>query len=204
MSAKVVMGLGNPGRRYERSRHNLGFLLIDRIADGSGVSVTRESCRSLVGERRLGQREWNPVSGEWPGALVLAKPQTYMNHSGVAAAALVKRFGARGSDLVVAYDDLDLPFGRLRIRCGGSAGGHRGLASVLHHLADRDFVRLRVGIGRPPAGVDAVEYVLSRFSSEEWEGLHELDGVLSRAAEAVEAIASKGPVWAMENFNRVQ
>lgn len=201
MSAKVVMGLGNPGRRYERSRHNLGFLLIDRIADDSGVSVTRERCESLVGQR---EREWTPAAAEWREPLVLAKPQTYMNHSGVAAAALVKRFGARGSDLVVAYDDLDLPFGRLRIRCGGSAGGHRGLASVLHHLADRDFVRVRMGIGRPPAGVDAVEYVLSRFSSEEWEGLHELDGVLSRAAEAVEAIASKGPVWAMENFNRVQ
>lgn len=201
MSAKVVMGLGNPGRRYERSRHNLGFLLIDRIADDSGVSVTKERCESLVGQR---EREWTPVAAEWREPLVLAKPQTYMNHSGVAAAALVKRFGARGSDLVVAYDDLDLPFGRLRIRCGGSAGGHRGLASVLHHLADRDFVRVRMGIGRPPAGVDAVEYVLSRFSSEEWEGLQERDGVLSRAAEAVEAIASKGPVWAMENFNRVR
>ena len=201
MSAKVVMGLGNPGRRYERSRHNLGFLLIDRIADDSGMSVTKERCESLVGQR---EREWTPVAAEGRDPLVLAKPQTYMNHSGVAAAALVKRFGARGSDLVVAYDDLDLPFGRLRIRCGGSAGGHRGLASVLHHLADRDFVRVRMGIGRPPAGVDAVEYVLSRFSSEEWEGLQERDGVLSRAAEAVEAIASKGPVWAMENFNRVR
>lgn len=198
MSAKLVMGLGNPGRRYVRSRHNLGFLLIDRVADYSGVPVTRETCESLVGQR---QREWTPVTAEWLEPLVLAKPQTYMNHSGVAAAALARRFGARGADLVVAYDDLDLPFGRLRIRCGGSAGGHRGLASVLHHLADRDFVRLRVGIGRPPAGVDAVDYVLSRFSPEELESL---DGVLSRAAEAVEAIASKGPVWAMENFNRVQ
>lgn len=198
MSAKLVMGLGNPGRRYARSRHNLGFLLIDRVADYSGVPVTRETCESLVGQRG---REWTPVTAEWLEPLVLAKPQTYMNHSGVAAAALARRFGARGADLVVAYDDLDLPFGRLRIRCGGSAGGHRGLASVLHHLADRDFVRLRVGIGRPPAGVDAVDYVLSRFSSEELESL---DGVLSRAAEAVEAIASKGPVWAMENFNRVQ
>ncbi len=198
MSAKLVMGLGNPGRRYARSRHNLGFLLIDRVADYSGVSVTRKTCESLVGQR---QREWTPVTAGWLEPLVLAKPQTYMNHSGVAAAALARRFGARGADMVVAYDDLDLPFGRLRIRCGGSAGGHRGLASVLHHLADRDFVRLRVGIGRPPAGVDAVDYVLSRFSPEEMESL---DGVLSRAAEAVEAIASKGPVWAMENFNRVQ
>ena len=198
MSAKLVMGLGNPGRRYARSRHNLGFLLIDRVADYSSVSVTRKTCESLVGQR---EREWTPVTAEWLEPLVLAKPQTYMNHSGVAAAALARRFGARGADLVVAYDDLDLPFGRLRIRCGGSAGGHRGLASVLHHLADRDFVRLRVGIGRPPAGVDAVDYVLSRFSPEELESL---DGVLSRAAEAVEAIASKGPVWAMENFNRVQ
>lgn len=185
---KLVVGLGNPGRRYARTRHNLGFLLLDRIAEARGIRIGDDRCESLVG-RGVWERE----------SLVLAKPQTYMNNSGVAAAALLRRFRVRGADLVVAYDDLDLPFGRLRIRCGGSAGGHRGLASILQHVADRDFVRLRMGIGRPPAGVDPVEYVLSRFSAEEQQSLEE---VLSRAEEALESIVLKGPVRAMEDFNR--
>ena len=185
---KLVVGLGNPGRRYARTRHNLGFLLLDRIAEARGIRIGDDRCDSLVG-RGVWERE----------SLVLAKPQTYMNNSGVAAAALLRRFRVRGADLVVAYDDLDLPFGRLRIRCGGSAGGHRGLASILQHVADRDFVRLRMGIGRPPAGVDPVEYVLSRFPAEEQQSLED---VLSRAEEALEAIVLKGPVRAMEDFNR--
>ena len=185
---KLVVGLGNPGRRYERTRHNLGFLLLDRIAEARGIRIGDDRCESLVGR------------GEWEReSLVLAKPQTYMNHSGLAAAALVRRFQVRGANLVVAFDDLDLPFGRLRIRCGGTAGGHRGLGSILQHVADRDFVRLRIGIGRPPAGEDAVDYVLSRFSLEEQDSL---DDVLSRAVEAVEAIVLNGPVRAMEDFNR--
>ena len=185
---KLVVGLGNPGRRYERTRHNLGFLLLDRIAEARGIRIGDDRCESLVGR------------GEWEReSLVLAKPQTYMNHSGLAAAALVKRFQVRGANLVVAFDDLDLPFGRLRIRCGGTAGGHRGLGSILQHVADRDFVRLRIGIGRPPAGEDAVDYVLSRFSPEEQDSL---DDVLSRAVEAVEAIVLNGPARAMEDFNR--
>ena len=187
---KLVVGLGNPGRRYARTRHNLGFLLLDRIAEAKGIRIGDDRCESLVGR------------GEWEREpLVLAKPQTYMNNSGLAAAALVKRYQIRGTDLVVAYDDLDLPFGRLRIRCGGSAGGHRGIASILQYVADRDFVRLRIGIGRPPAGMDPVEYVLSRFSPDEQD---ELDGVLARAGEALEAIVRDGPVRAMEDFNRVQ
>ena len=185
---KLVLGLGNPGRRYTRTRHNLGFLLLDRIAEARGIRIGDERCESLVGR------------GEWEQeSLVLAKPQTYMNNSGLAAAALLRRFRVRGADLVVAYDDLDLPFGRLRIRCGGSAGGHRGMASILQHIADRDFVRVRIGIGRPPEGFNAVDYVLSRFSPEEQDSL---DGLLAKAAEAVEAIVLDGPVRAMESFNR--
>lgn len=195
---KLVVGLGNPGRRYARTRHNLGFMLLDRIAEARGIRIGDDRCESLVGR---GERQWDPVVAEWWPPLVLAEPQTYMNNSGLAVAALMKRYQTRGADLVVAYDDLDLPFGRLRIRCGGSAGGHRGLASILQYVADRDFVRLRIGIGRPPAGADAVDYVLSRFSPEE-EG--RLDDVLSKAAEAVEAIVLNGPVRAMEDFNRVQ
>ena len=187
---KLVVGLGNPGRRYAHTRHNLGFRLLDRVADARGIRIGDDRCESLVGR------------GEWEReTLVLAKPQTYMNHSGLAAAALLRRFRVQGEDLVVVYDDLDLPLGRLRVRCGGSAGGHRGLASILQHVAERDFVRLRLGIGRPPEGVDAVEYVLGRFSPEEQSALDEM---LARAAEALETIILKGPVRAMEDYNRVQ
>ncbi len=187
---KLLVGLGNPGRRYERTRHNLGFMLLDQIADARAIHVTDERSESLIGR------------GQWDQeTLVLAKPQTYMNNSGLAVAALVKRFQIQAADLLVVYDDLDLPFGRLRIRCGGSAGGHRGIMSILQYVADREFVRLRVGIGRPPAGIDPVDFVLNRFSPEEQEPL---DGVLRKAGEAVGAIVLKGPAQAMEDFNRLQ
>ena len=189
-SVKLLVGLGNPGRRYERTRHNLGFMLLDHIADVRAIRVTDERSESLIGRGQLDQE-----------TVVLAKPQTYMNNSGLAVAALVKRFQVQAADLVVIYDDLDLPFGRLRIRCGGSAGGHRGIMSVLQHVADRGFVRLRVGIGRPSGGMDPVDYVLSRFLPEEQESM---DGVLRKAGEAVDAIVLKGPVQAMEDFNRLQ
>lgn len=186
---KLLVGLGNPGRRYACTRHNVGFLLLDRIAEARSIRISDDRCESLVGR------------GEWEREpLVLAKPQTWMNNSGLAVVALLRRFRVRGADLVVVYDDMDLPFGRLRIRSGGSAGGHRGLESILQHVVHRDFVRLRIGIGRPPGDMDAVDHVLSRFSPEEQDSL---DGVLTKAAEALEAIVLEGPVRAMESFNRL-
>ena len=177
MSAKLRHGSGQPGPAVRPlapqpgfSAHRQGRRLLWRLSD------VMKTCQSLVGQR---QREWTPVTAGWLEPLLLAKPQTYMNHSGVAAAALARRFGARGADMVVAYDDLDLPFGH----GSGSAAAGRPAATgdwrrscTIWRIATS--CRLRVGIGRPPAGVDAVDYVLSRFSPEEMESV---DGVLSRA-----------------------
>lgn len=184
------MGLGNPGRRYERTRHNLGFLVLDRFARAEGVRLDREKCESLIGTSHAREE-----------AVLLAKPQTFMNRSGQAAGCLVRQFRVPTSALVVVYDDLDLAFGRLRIRLRGSAGGHRGLRSILQHVADEGIVRIRVGIGRPPPGIDPVDYVLQPFAPDEAEVL---DEILSRACDALGGVLDNGPEWAMDRFNRMQ
>lgn len=187
---KLVVGLGNPGRRYERSRHNVGFRVVDRIASTGRVTSSEKACRSWIGV-------WKE-DGE---GVLLAKPQTYMNQSGEAVACLMNRFPVTAGELVVVYDDLDLPFGRLRIRKKGGAGGHRGLRSILDHLGTESFVRVRVGLGRPLEGMDPTEYVLSRFLPEEEERLGEL---LQVVGDAVVAIVKEGPDRAMERYNRIQ
>jgi peptidyl-tRNA hydrolase, PTH1 family len=186
---KLVVGLGNRGRKYERTRHNLGFLVIDRLAAENGVAVKRKFCDALIGE-------WG-IDGE---RILLAKPQGYMNRSGDSVKALLEEFRVSAKDLVVVYDDLDLPFGRIRIRPKGSAGGHRGVLSVMESLAGGSFCRVRIGIGRPPEGMDAADYVLEPFSPEE---AAKLDDVVSRGSEAVIASLSDGVERAMEKFNRV-
>jgi len=185
---KLVVGLGNPGKKYERTRHNLGFSVVDHIACHNAVSVRKKLCDALVGE-------W-PVDGE---KILLVKPQTYMNHSGESVRALLRKFHASTEDLVVVYDDLDLPFGRIRIRPKGSAGGHRGMISIMESLAQAPFFRVRVGIGRPPQGVDSTDYVLEPFGAQEKRGLGE---VIARASEAVVVLLEKGGQRAMEQFNR--
>jgi len=185
---KAVLGLGNPGKRYERTRHNVGFLVVDRIAAGNRVAVRQKRCQSLVGDRRKhGERT------------LLVKPQTYMNHTGEAVRDLVQRFSLGVKDLVVVYDDLDLAFGRIRIRVRGGAGGHRGVHSILESLGEEGFCRVRVGIGCPPPGVDPTDFVLEVFSPEERA---ELDEIVSRAADAVEWLLKEGPQRAMDRFNR--
>ena len=185
---KLVVGLGNPGRKYERTRHNLGFLIVDRIATENEVTVRKKLCDALVGE--------GLSDGE---KVLLAKPQTYMNRSGEAVQCLARKFGAAPEDLVVIYDDLDLPFGRIRIRPRGSAGGHRGVLSIIEKMAGAPFYRVRVGIGRPPENMNAEDYVLEPFSALE---MSDLNGVVSRAAEAVSALLKEGGQRAMEQFNR--
>jgi PTH1 family peptidyl-tRNA hydrolase len=185
---KFVAGLGNPGRRYEGTRHNLGFLIIDQIARQQQISVTKKLCDSLVGEW---SRDGEPI--------LLVKPQTYMNRSGAAVQCLLDRFGGNAQDLVVIHDDLDLAFGRLRIRPGGGAGGHRGILSIVENLAGGPFYRVRVGIGRPPVGVEPVDFVLEPFASEE---VDQLEPVVSRGAEAVLCLLREGGQRAMEQFNR--
>ena len=185
---KLIVGLGNTGKRYERTRHNVGFLIVDYVAKQNEVAVKRKFCSALVGE-----------SSDHGERFLFVKPQTYMNRSGEPVKELLRRFHATANDVVVVYDDLDLPFGRIRIRPKGSAGGHRGMLSIMEELAGASFYRVRVGIGRPPQGVDPVDYVLHPFNAEESAAL---GGVISRAAEAVTSLLCEGSQRAMERFNR--
>jgi PTH1 family peptidyl-tRNA hydrolase len=185
---KLVAGLGNPGKRYERTRHNLGFSVVDYIARQIDVRVTSKRGNSLIAE------------SSWHGEkLVLAKPQAYMNRSGDSVKALMREFGAGAEELIVVYDDLDLPFGRIRIRPSGSAGGHRGVASIIDSLAGAPFYRVRMGIGRPPDGVDPAEYVLEPFSPEE---ALQVGAIVERAAKAVLSLIEHGGPASMGHFNR--
>jgi peptidyl-tRNA hydrolase, PTH1 family len=185
---KVVLGLGNPGKKYEQTRHNLGFMVVDRLASQNGVVVRRKKYHSLVGD-------WQ-TDGE---KVLLAKPQSYMNRSGMAVSSLCRDLGVQAKDLIVIYDELDLPFGRIRIRQKGGSAGHQGVLSILEALGDQNFIRVRVGVGRPPQEIDPSDYVLEPFSPGESILIRDIVG---RAAEAVEALLEKGPHRAMEIFNR--
>ena len=182
----LVIGLGNPGREYERSRHNMGFLVIDELARRHGARVTDRAARSLTGRVRLGDRE-----------LVLAKPQTMMNLSGVAAKALRAKYGVPLERTLVIHDELDLPFGRLRVRRNGGAAGHNGLRSLIAAYGTPDFIRVRIGVGRPIG--PGMEYLLSPFTPQEREALPPL---IARAADAVLSIVDKGLERTMTDFNR--
>jgi PTH1 family peptidyl-tRNA hydrolase len=184
---KLIVGLGNPGEEYQRTRHNIGFQVVNCIAASRAVAIRRELCGALTGE-------WTEDSTR----IVLAKPQTYMNRSGASVKDLLTEFNASPADLVVIYDDLDLPFGRIRIRPQGGAGGHRGMASILDDLGGADFVRVRIGVGRPPEGIEAADYVLSPFTAAEAD---RLDGVIERAVDATLTVVRQGTEAAMRAFN---
>jgi len=183
----VVVGLGNPGLRYERTRHNAGFLLVDRLAATHGIVLGRERHGARFGEGRIAGKR-----------CVLALPQGYMNCSGDSVRRVLAFTGVEPSSLIVAHDDLDLPFGRLRLRRGGGAGGHRGIASILNHLGDASFARLKIGVSRPPEGVPAEAYVLQEFTPGERELLEE---VLARGVAAVEVYLARGLEAAMNACN---
>jgi PTH1 family peptidyl-tRNA hydrolase len=183
----LVIGLGNPGRGYERSRHNVGFLVVDELARRYGARVTDKAAKSLTGRIRVGERE-----------LVLAKPQTMMNLSGLAAKALRAKYDVPLERTLVIHDDLDHPFGRLRIRKSGSSAGNHGIDSVIGSFGTQDFIRFRVGIGRPPG--DGVDYVLSPFTADEQS---QLAVIIGRTADAVLFAAEHGIDRAMTEFNRV-
>ena len=187
---KLIVGLGNPGKAYAGNRHNVGFQCIDRFAGEHRIPVR---------ERRLRLKPLRAVfgRGEVEGTpVVLAKPRTFMNLSGKAVAQLVRRFGVAPDDLIVIHDDMDLPPGKLRIRPGGSAGGHKGVASIIDSLGTDGFARVRIGIGRPDG--DEVSYVLGSFTAEEKDTVTEAVG---RAAEAVRCILSDGIEAAMNRYN---
>jgi len=184
---KLIVGLGNPGSEYAGHRHNVGFRCLDRLARTHGLAFTRWEFRA-----RLAQGEIRGVR------VLLARPLTYMNLSGQAVGPLVRRYGIPLSDLLVIYDDMDLPLGTIRLRPGGGAGGHKGMRSIIEALGSQDFPRLRVGIGRPPAGEDPVDYVLSDFTPEEGAIMEE---VYERVLAAVECWLTEGIGEAMGRYN---
>jgi len=185
---KIVVGLGNPGKKYERTRHNAGFLAIDELARNARIELGLEKCHALLGKGVLGTEK-----------VVLAKPQTYMNDSGRSVAALLKDAYATASELIVLHDELDLAAGTVRVKTGGGHGGHNGLRSLIEFLGTADFVRVRIGIGRPVPGMDTADYVLSPFFAEEREAAA---AAITNAAEAVRVIVAHGITKAMNQFNQ--
>lgn len=183
---KLIVGLGNPGRAYAANRHNVGFQCLNFLARAHGIPFSQRRGKSRLGSGR--------VAGE---EVVLAKPRTFMNRSGEAVAALVRRFSLPLTDLLVIYDDLDLPLGGIRLRGRGGPGGHKGMESIIAHLGSEDFPRLRVGIGSPTEG-EAVGYVLSDFTPDERPVIEE---VRKRVAEAVRCFLAEGLEAAMNKYN---
>lgn len=186
---KLIVGLGNPGIEYQFTPHNLGFLTIDRLADQAGVEVRNRQCRALTARAVIGSE---PV--------VLAKPETFMNLSGLSVRELVAEHQiAPEKDLIVIYDELDLPLGTIRIRQRGSSAGHNGMESMIGALGTQEFLRIRLGISPERKIADGVKYVLTPFRKGQ---LKKVDEILETAAEAVNVIVKEGPAKAMNRFNR--
>jgi len=186
---KLIVGLGNPGIEYQFTWHNLGFLTVDRIANGLGIEIRNRQCRALTARAMIG--------GE---AVVLAKPETYMNLSGLSVRELVAEHQVDVQrDLIVIYDELDLPLGAIRIRQRGSSAGHNGMESILGALNTDEFLRIRLGIEPDRKVVDGVKYVLTPFRKAQEKVVDEL---LDTAVQAVEVIVKEGPAVAMNRFNR--
>lgn len=183
----IVVGLGNPGQGYAGTRHNVGVRVIETLLARTGGSLKRHRSGCLAADARWG--------GE---RVVLARTAVYMNESGRPVRELVRWYKAHSSRLVVVHDELDIPFGEVRVKSGGGTAGHNGLGSLVSHLGSKDFVRVRVGISRPPGRRDPVDYVLSGFSSRE---RRELPAILERAADAVERIVAVGADRAMNEIN---
>jgi PTH1 family peptidyl-tRNA hydrolase len=192
---RFIVGLGNPGREYAHSRHNVGFWCLNRLARRHGIAFSSRGRLATVGEGRLTGR---PV--------ILAKPRTFVNLSGRAVSHLLQRYHLSPQQLLVVYDDLDLPLGRVRVRAGGSHGGHRGMRSIIEAIGSQDFPRIRIGIGRPRVAGEptwepeaVVDYVLSPMTAEE---RRILDEAAATAGEAILCLLSEGVETAMNRFNR--
>ena len=184
---RLVAGLGNPGKEYEGTRHNVGFMVVDELARAARVAVDRKKFAAELGE--------GEVEGE---RCLLVKPLTFMNLSGEAVGAAARFYKVPAEHVVVVHDDLDLEFGRVQIKTGGGAGGHNGLKSLIAHLGP-DFVRIRVGIGKPGGKKEVVGHVLGGFDRKESE---ELPFAIGRAADATRCVVKNGPLRCMNEFNR--
>ena len=184
-NTRLVIGLGNPGQRYQNTRHNAGFFVIDELARRIGAPESRKRFKGEVSEARRGT-----------GKFILVQPQTYMNDSGLTVREAIQWYKAPLDQVLIVVDDLDLPFGELRLRARGSAGGHNGLKSIFQTLGTQDIPRLRVGIGRPKSAT--ISHVLSRFSPEEEAALPR---VIAAAVDVVELWADRGVIEAMNVAN---
>ncbi|EIJ80085.1 peptidyl-tRNA hydrolase [Bacillus methanolicus PB1] len=185
---RLIVGLGNPGKQYDKTRHNIGFEVIDKLSELLNIPLDQAK---LKGNYGMGF-----VNGE---KLILLKPLTYMNLSGESICAVMDYYDIALEDLLVIYDDLDLPVGKIRLRQKGSAGGHNGIKSTIAHLGSQEFNRIRVGIDRPPAGMSVVDYVLGRFREDEQEIM---DDVIKTCAEACEAWLQKPFLQVMNEYNQ--
>lgn len=184
---KLIVGLGNPGAEYAGTRHNIGFMVVELLAERAGISLKRKGHQGVYGVGR--------VAGEEATVLL---PQTYMNRSGASVASAYQSLGIKPGDLVVVHDEIDLDFGCLRIKTGGGHGGHNGLRSIAGSLGETEYSRLRMGVGRPPAGGDVSRYVLNGFNADERRRLREYT---EKAADALEMLVQKGAQEAMNSFN---
>jgi len=184
---KIIVGLGNPGAEYAKTRHNVGFMLVDALAERLGEDTWRERYDALVLETRIGAEK-----------VLLVKPITYMNESGRAVGPLMSWYKLEPEDLIVAHDDMDIPVGTVRIRKKGSAGGHNGIKSILAHLGDEHFARVRIGIGRPLPGWTVIHHVLAPFPAEDVPKVRE---ALDYLIPAVECMVTEDVDMAMNRFN---
>lgn len=185
---KIIVGLGNPGKDYEETRHNIGFKVIDVLANSTGIHVNKINHQALCGEFiHAGEK------------VLLVKPQTFMNLSGQAVGSIVRWYKINPEEILVIYDDLDLPAGKLRIRAKGGPGGHNGMKSLIAHLQTDDFARIRVGVGRPPLEMAVSDYVLSGFLPIEREPINQ---AVTQAAAAVQTWLDKGLVEAMNRYSQ--
>ena len=186
---KLIVGLGNPGIEYQFTPHNLGFLTVDRLADRQKATVNNRFARALTGKTRVGSEE-----------VLLAKPETFMNLSGISVQEIVSKYEvAVATDLIIVHDELDLPFGTVRIKHRGGTAGHNGLESILGALGTDEFLRVRIGIAPEHPVRDGARYVLAQFKKSQLEAV---DQLLDTAADAVTAIVTDGAQAAMNRFNR--
>lgn len=183
----LIVGLGNPGVEYESTRHNAGFMVVERLAQVHGVKLSTKSHSARWGQGKIGDE-----------TVLLVEPMTYMNESGVAVKSLLKDKDVLPDHLIVIYDDLDLEPGRVRVRVDGGSGGHKGIKSIISRIGTEGFIRVRVGIGRPPGRQDPADYVLMPFSKDQRE---EIDFAIAKAADAAEYIITNGAEKAMNEFN---
>lgn len=187
---KLVIGLGNPGEVYRSTRHNIGYVIIDHLAQQFGIALTAQHLNSLTGQGTINGHE-----------IILAKPGTFMNTSGTVVRELVNFYCLRTEDLIIIHDDIDLEFGRIKIKTAGGSGGHRGIESVCLALLTDSFIRLRMGIGRPPKHLMAREFVLQPFTDEEQKKLMQIK---ESATDCLKIILNKGVAAAMNIFHRSQ